>query len=471
MKKLIATASWLLLFSLSMHGQLLKKLKDKVGNAVEKKATPAAVATPDATGNTTTTNASSSSKKETSEWCKLMPQDGTYQKIYSGATGSSMHILYDESCLGLGSDGKGFTMVITETTNGKTEYVVINNGTETGRYSQMKDEYLPCRKSSQFSTTTANRFVIADSTKVSTTGSKAETIKTKSIDEKKMQEGMDMAKQTDEYKNLSADEKKQVDAMMKNMPGAVGDYNKTMADKTYTVGSTPATSGSYVSGYRIVVNKKEYGKFLAVYKLIVSPDEKNVYAIVADKAGTVFLANDKKVNLSQKGCNGGGELLMNNNGTAAVYMEMIPKTSAELEKDANDYDNAVNNYRVIRTDGKVLTVSVTGGYRNVAFKLANNGALIAVNPKTGEITADGKPAGKFNVAKDEADALNAQTIFVGETLQNICYYSSDGSLNFPDGTKKQLGIFYPSITTVNGVTFISWFRQCGKEIYTSSMKF
>jgi len=441
--------------------QILKKLKDKISNTVDKKTT-------DTKPETVKTEVPG---KTSEQWCKTDTIAGIYESVYS-STGK-FSILYDESCLGLGADAKGYSMVIRETTGGKSEYVVIENGKETGRYPEMKDEYIPCRKSAgQGNSGGYGKYVIADSTKFAVPGSQSQTINTKNIDAKKAQQGMEIAKQTDEYKKMSPEEKKQFDELMKNMPALAAEYNNNVGNKTIEIPGNKAVSGAYVSGYRIVVNKKEYGKFTMLNGVFVSSDEKNVFALGVDqKSGYIFLANDKKFVLTQKGFTGSGRLISNAAVSNAVYAEMKQKTAEEMEKDAKDFENAKYVYRILKRDGSVTEITVTGNFGNAEFKLANNGSVVYVNPRSGEIFADGKLTGKFKVDSNDADALNAKTILLGDTPDKICYYSSDGSLNYPDGTKKNMGIFFPSVSNLNGKSVISWFRKCNNEIYIGKMSF
>jgi hypothetical protein len=252
----------------------------------------------------------------------------------------------------------------------------------------------------------------------------------------------------------------------------VADYNKNVANKTYEIPGYNGASGSYLSGYRIVVNKKEYGKFSSVSFLSVSPDEKNVFAICTDmKAGQLFLVNDKKINLQQKGFSGIGKMLASPDGNKAVYLELKQKSAAEMEKDMKDYEHAKYVYRGLKSDGTGFELTVTGNLGDADFKMANNGAVVYVNSKTGEIFTDGKPAGKFIFNNNESDGFSAETLLIGDTPDKICYYASDGSLNYPGGIKKDMGIIFPAVIRLSGKTYISWFRQCNNEIYIGKMIF
>lgn len=444
----------------TVHAQVFKKLKDKVVKAVEKNPeTPA-------TNNNTATNGKTADK-----WCTTDTITGIYDKAYSAA--GKISILYDESCLGLGADSKGYVMVLTERTGNKTEYVVIDNGKETGRYKEMKDEYLPCRgKGRKRNSTDQSKYIIADSAKITTQATKGQTVKTGTIDAQNAQRGMEIAKQTDEYKKMSPEEKKQFDEMMKNMPQMAAEYNKTMGNKTFDIPGTQGSSNTYITGYRVVVNKKEYGKFNMVTGIAVSPDEKNVFILGMDQKGAfLFQANDKKIPLSSKGFTGNGKLIVNASATKAVYAELKQKSEAETEKDMKDFEHAKYVYRILKGDGTVAEVTTVGNFGNAVLILSETGSIVYVNQKTGEISVDGKPGGKFNMVADGEDALNEQTVLVGSSTDNICYYSSDGSLNYANGSKKDMGIIFPSVIRQDGKVQLSWFRQCGNDIYIGKMAF
>lgn len=434
------------------QAQILKKIKDKVSGS-EKKATD-----------------TQTDPAKKADWCKSDSIAGTYEKVYSSS--GKITILYDESCLGLGTDSKGYMMVLAERVGNNTEYVIIADGKETGRYKEMKDAYLPCRR--RGGTNTGNdfsKYITADSTKFSTPGSAPKTVNTQNIDVKRTQQGLEMAKQTEEYKKLSPEEKKQFDEMMKNMPAMANEYNKNVGNKTYDIPGSQAVSGSYVSGYRVVVNKKEYGKFSVEPQVLVSADEKNVFILGVDiKAGFVFQAGDKKYPLQQKGLTGGGSIIGSPAGNKAVYVEMKQKTEAEFAADMKNQDNTKYTFRVLKADGTVSEL-VTASYEINDLRLTNSGNLVNVNPKTGEIFTDGKMTGRFTIDNNDYGSLTGRNILVGDTPDKICYYGSDGSLKYPDGTKKDMGIIFPAVTHAAGKTWISWFRQCGSEIYIGKMSF
>jgi hypothetical protein len=136
-----------------------------------------------------------------------------------------------------------------------------------------------------------------------------------------------------------------------------------------------------------------------------------------------------------------------------------------------DYENAKYIYRILKPDGTVSEFPVTGNFGTADFKLTNNGILVYVNPKNGEVFADGKQVGKFHISGEDSDELSGDKLLLGDNVEKICYYSSDGSLNYPDGTKKKLGMIFPKVVTLNGKTTINWFRQCNNEIYIGKLSF
>jgi hypothetical protein len=449
--------SLLIVAGFSSEAQILKKIKEKVNNTLEKKVEAVVPVNP-------------SVKPDT--WCKTDTLDAQYSLVYSGA--NKFTILYDESCLGTGIDGNGYTMVLTEIVNGKPSYFIMENGKEKARYTAMKDQYLPCPASTIKSEQGAlsSKYIITDSAKFLNSGVAAQKITTQKIDGEKALQGMEIAKQTDEYKKMSAEEKKQFDELMKSMPQITNEYNKNLANKTFETAEIKASSGYTITGYRVVVNKKEYGKFGFVQSLVVSPDEKNVFVLANDaNAGRVYVANDKKINLQAKGFSGTGILIVNEANNRSVYAEMKQKTSEAAAQDLKDYENAIYIYRILRPDGTVTEFPVTGSFGTADFKLSNKGNLVYVHPKTGEVFADGKPIGKFHVSAEDADELTGDKLLLGDAVEKICFYSSDGSLNFLDGSKKKMGIIFPKVITANGKTTINWFRQCNNEIYIGKMNF
>lgn len=295
-------------------------------------------------------------------------------------------------------------------------------------------------------------------------GHDGKSVKINKVNDQQADMAMEMARQSDEYKAMSAAEKKEFEEMMKK--GIA--YNNSMAGQTVSVPAQQAASYSTITGYRLVVKGKTYAKFMAPPAVDVT--ETNVFAVGADENGNpILVLNGKKISLDKKKVMGmNGQIVRSADNSKFVYVEMKPLTDAEMDKVNADPTNARYAYSVVKSDGSI--VLITDYTQSGKFTLTNSGTVININNHTGEVYADGKPAGKFTLK--DGYMLDPESIMIGSSLSKIAYYDgANGSINYIDGSVAKLGIMYPTVITENGKNYLTWFRKCRNNIYKAKYPF
>jgi len=415
-------------------------------------------------------------------WCDTGLVSNTYSLAYSSP--DNFTIMYDESRMGMGRNKTDYRLILKKRVDNKEQYVIIDNGKVTATVAELTGKDLAGGLRSPLSglntgsvKSNYDKYIVAETITATVPGQSAKTITNpQKIDANKTNQAFEMMKNTDEYKKMSAEEKKEMEEMMKQMPGAVKEYNNSgMAGKTVTI--PEVKGGSFTGGtgyYSIIVKGKNYGKFAGQPNLAVSDDEANVYLVGADGKGiTWFIANDKKTSLDGKNPSGlghMGNILMSPDGKKAAFVEMKMMNEKEQEAMLKDLQNGRSpkqNFIITKSDGSTFQITRTDGADK--FKLSNTGAVIFVDSRSGEVFADGKTIGKFN--KREDTELNSEALLFGSDPSKICYYNDDGSLGFMDGSKKDMGILFPAAINDNGKTYITWFRKCKNDIYIGKYEF
>ena len=477
------------------QAQLLKKIKDKVNKTIDKAAGGGSEETRSSSDNSSsssTPSAVSDDDGKTSKkvlWCDTVLVDGgattgsgpvkvdesksggvEYEMVYS--SGGKINIEYNESALGIGKNRNGYRLILQERIDNKSQYVVLQDGKVIYTGATVKNEHLGNGISGQFSVGNSSnvkneemkQYIVADSVKHDLAGQDAKSVKINKVTDQQADMALQMARQSDEYKSMSAEEKKEFEEMMKK--GSA--QNNSMAGQTISTPAMQATSYSTVSGYRVVVKGKTYGKFSMPPAVEVS--DAMVFAVGADENGNpVLISNSKKTPLDKTKVTGmNGQIVRSPDLKKFVYVEMKPMTDAEMDAISADPANARYKYTIIKSDGSVF--QITDYTQSGKFQLTNSGAVININNLTAEVYADGKSVGKFKVK--EGYSLEPEAIMVGDNPSKIAYYDgAEGSINYIDGTVKKLGIMYPTVVSENGKNYITWFRKCRNNIYKAKFPF
>jgi len=413
-------------------------------------------------------------------WCDTGLVNNTYTLAYSSPV--NFTIMYDESRLGIGRNKNDYHLILKQSVDKKQQFVIIDNGKVTATVNELTKDNLIGGFRSPLDGLNAGggkseneKYIVAENTTVVVPGQTAKTVTApKNIDASKTNQAFELFKSTDEYKKMSAEEKKQVEEAMKMIPQMAAEYNKSeIAGKTISTPEVKAATYSGANGfYSIVVKGKNYGRFGGQPYLKVSDDEANVYIVADDGKGkTNFIANDKKITLNPKnnyGMGHIGNLIMSADGKKAAFVETKLATEKEQEemlKDMQSGNPAKQNFIVTKMDGSTFPVTrIDGGDK---FKISNSGAVVFVDAKTGDVFSDGKTIGKFKNGGD----LNSDALLFGSDPSKICYYNEDGSLSFTDGTKKDMGILFPAVVSEAGKSYITWFRKCKNDIYIGKFEF
>lgn len=461
--KNIILAFGLIALAVPSQAQLLKKLKDKVNKTIDK-----------ATGSeesSSSSSSSSSSPLDEEKWCDSI-EGVAYTSIYTSE--GKMDIVYSESSVGLGNDKKGYRLILSERANGKTQFVVVENGKVIATDTKVKKEYLGNGVSSAFSVGNPGegrdkqmeKYIVADSTKHTIAKTDAKSVKVKKVEDDQMEMALAVARQTDEYKSMSAEEKKEFEETMKK--GVA--QNNAMAGQTISVPGQQGGSFSSVNGYRLVVKGKTYGKFLYPPVVEVSNDGANVFAVGIDEnAKPVLISNGKKTMLDENKFTGmSGKIVRSPDLKKFVYVEQKKMSSDEIQDMYSADGSAKIPFNILKADGSsMLITDYAGGGK---FLLTNSGNVINVNESTAEVYVDGKKAGKFKVR--DGYSFDTGALLVGTDAAKIAYYDGmEGSINYLDGTVQKLGILYPTVISENGKNYLSWFRKCKNEIYLAKFAF
>lgn len=493
MKKLFFACA---LFALAAptQAQLLKKLKDKVNKTIDKATAGGAESGSEASSSSGSRSAaagdddnSSSGGKSKQLWCDSIITQGAdgngpikvdesksggveYEMVYSSA--GKINIMYDESSIGIGKNSKGYKLIINERLDNKSQYVVLQDGKVLATSPTVPNEHLGKGVSGQFSVgnTSSSRdeemkkYIVADSTKYNVAGQDAKSVKINKVTDQQADMALQMARQTDEYKAMSAEEKKEFEEMMKK--GIA--QNNSMAGQTISMPAQQATSYSTITGYRLVVKGKTYAKFMA--PPMVDVTETTVFAVGADEnANPILVLNGKKTALDKNKLLGmNGQMVRSADNSKFVYVEIKPLSDAEMDKVTADPSNARYAYTIVKSDGSI--VQITDYTQSGKFTLTNSGTIININNHSGEVYADGKPAGKFKLK--DGYMLDPESIMIGSSLSRIAYYDgADGSINYIDGSVAKLGIMYPTVIAENGKNYLTWFRKCRNNIYKAKYPF
>ena len=470
------------LTSSQVQGQLIKKLKDKVNKAINNETSSGNADSSSESGSGQASNNSTSSTKAEDEkkvsWCDTMTavdgvagKDGIqYSLAYSGQ--NKFTILYDESTLGINNDPKGYRIILTERANNKTQFVVVENGKVVSTDTKVDPKYL-ARNTSQPGTNkqeaATSKYIVGDTVKydIPKTGASSTTIQ--KIDDDQFEATMAMARQTDDYKNMSEAEKQEFEKMARE---GVTKQN-SMAGTTVAVPAQQGGTVANVTGYYLLVKGKKYGKFMAPPVFDVSSDETRFFAVGLDETGApVMLVNGKKTLLDKnKYAGSSGRIERSSDKKKFVYIEQKKMSDKEIEEisEAAAKGKMVKlSYNVLRSDGSSLLVTDHGS--SGKFKLLNSGLVVNIDESTGELYADDKLAGRFKLANGER--LESEAVLFGNDMSQVAYYNGqEGSLIYLDGTVKKMDIMFPQVVSENGKSYLSWFRKCKNDVYIAKIAY
>ena len=458
----------LLCLTVTSKAQLLKKVKDKVSKTISG------------------ASATSTDDDTKAKWCDGLEATGgsggagtssldgvEYKKVYGSQSGFT--ILYDESRLGIGSDSKGFRLVLSEKVNNKNQFVFIENGNVVARDTKVHPEWLSGSASQTNLDDNGNRddamkkYIVADTLKHHIPKTDAQTVAVKSIDNDQMEMALQIARQTDEYKKMSDAEKKEFEETVK----AGIAKNNSMAGTTFDVPAQQGGTITSVNGYFLIVKGKKIAKFMQPPFIDVSKDETKIFAVgLNEKGDPVMIANGKTTPLDQNKYTAMiGRIVRSPDQKKFLYIEQKKMTDEELQ--ALSTSSATNRrqvikYNVIKADGTSMTV--TDHNYSGKFLLTNTGALVNINEETGEVFADDKLIGKFPL--QSGDRLNAEAVLVGNDISQIAYFDgAEGTFTYLDGKVKKMDIIAPHYVSEGGKSYLSWFRKCGKEIYIAKFSY
>jgi hypothetical protein len=454
------------------HAQLLKKLKDKVNKTLNNSSDSESKSNESSSGSESSASRTNDNDKS-AKWCDTVKTDAIgadgveYTLAYSSA--GRIDILYDESSLGLSNNAKGYRMILSERVNNKPQYIVVENGKVINTDTKVNPQYILKRSSrdkvddgSDAAGESMKKYIVGDTLKQTVAATDAKSVTVKKVDDDQFAMALEMARQTDDYKNMSDEEKKEFEESFRKAKEA----NGAMAGKTFNVPAQQGGTYAAITGYNVVINGKKYGKFQAPPALDVSKDETKFLAVGIDEnAAPIMIVNGKKTALDKNKYAGlNGKIIRSPNQKKFVYVEQKKMSQKEIDdylKNATTQAQPIT-YNIIHPDGTASTVT---DYNNSGkFRLTNSGAVLNMNEETGEVYADGKSIGKFSMQGNTR--LESDAILIGSDLSQVAYYNgSEGSLTYLDGTTRKLNIMFPRVVTDGGKNYLSWFRKCGNKIF------
>jgi hypothetical protein len=313
------------------------------------------------------------------------------------------------------------------------------------------------------------KYIVGDTMKQKIQKSDAKSVTLQKVDDDQVEMALQMARQTDDYKNMSEAEKKEFEETVRTGMAK----NNSMAGTTVNVPAQQGGTVAMVNGYFLVVKGKKYGKFIMPPMIDVSKDETKVFAVgVNEESVPVVFANGKKTLLDQsKYAAMNGRIVRSPDQKKFVYIEQKKMSEKELEeftKAASSNQRTELQYNVIKSDGSIMMVA---DHNNSGkFRLTNTGALVNMDEETGEVFADNKRIGKFPM--QSGDRLNLDAVLIGSDISQIAYYSgNEGNFTYLDGTVKKLDIIFPRVISKDNKSYLSWFRKCGKDIYIAKFAY
>lgn len=473
----------------STQAQILKKIKDKVNKTINNSTSGSEKEGEDssASGSSSTSNRSDNASRNDDansvKWCDGLEVTGTgaggggtatkdgveYRKIFSNE--NKFSILYDESSLKMNNSANGHSIVISERVNGKNNFKLVQNGKVVASGSSVKPEWVSrggtgiVRNEDNGKKSELSKYIVGDTMKQNIAKQDAKKVTVQKVDNDQLEMALNMARETEEYKAMSAEEKKEFEKTMRDGIAK----NNSMAGTTYDIPAQQGGTVALVNGYYVVVKGKKYGKFLMPPIVEVSPDESKVFIVGVNEQSKPMMINNGKTTMldENKYSAMNGWILKSSDGNKFVYIEQKKMSEKELEA-ISDAANAGKRtdmfYNVLRADGSNILVNDKTYSGN--FKLAGNGAVVYINEETGEVLADNKSIGKFPVEK--GDRIDPESVLFGSDITKIAYYNgNDGSLTYLDGTVRKLDIIYPGVVSDGGKTYMSWFRKCGNDIYVA----
>jgi hypothetical protein len=460
------------------QAQLLKKIKDKVNKTINNTTDSDSKSDESSSNNESSTNKASSSSQpsrndNSAKWCDTVKTDVVgadgvqYTLAYSSP--NRIDILYDESVIGLANDAKGYRMILSERVNNKTQYTVVENGKVINTDTKVNPEYIlksRTKKKEDDGTSNNNeplsKYIIGDTLKntVAATGAKSVTVK--KVDDDQFAMAMELAKQSDDYKNMSEEEKKEFEESFRKAKEA----NGAMAGKTIDIPAQQGGTYAAVTGYYVVIKGKKYGKFQMPPAVEVSADETKFFAVgISENAEPIMYINGKKTALDKNKFAGiSGKIIHSPDDKKFAYVEQKKMSDKELEEFTKSVEAMSRPlpYNVIRPDGSTSTV--TDYDQSGEFRLTNSGVIVNMNEQTGEVYGDGKRIGKFSMQGN--DRLNSDALLIGNDISQVAYYNgSEGSFTYLDGTTRKLNIMFPKVIFEGGKSYLTWFRKCGNKIF------
>ena len=186
-----------------------------------------------------------------------------------------------------------------------------------------------------------SKYIVGDTMKQNIPKTAAKNVTIQKTDDDQMEMALNIARQTDEYKEMSDAEKKEFEETVKQGIAK----NNEMAGTSYNIPASQGGTVAMVNGYFLIVKGKKYGKFTMPPIIDVSKDETKVFAVgVNEQAKPVLIANGKTTPLDENKYSAMvGKIVRSADGNKFVYLEQKKMNEKELE----EYTNAVSSNKKV----------------------------------------------------------------------------------------------------------------------------
>jgi hypothetical protein len=240
----------------------------------------------------------------------------------------------------------------------------------------------------------------------------------------------------------------------------------TRSNDKYAVGSKGKNyikeSGTNKS---VVVDGKNYGSYVEINEVFVTPDRKTVFHDWMDESSRTGISfNGKKTDITP--IDDMEDFYIHNlvkshdKNTLAFLCMSEPKGSDKFTVPAI----------LIKPDGtkKAIKINNLDAPEDGVFSVSSSKEICWLDNETWDLYTEGRKVGGFR--KNNSVRASDLAIIVGANLNKAVLYDRMGNLYFQDGHMEDAGAVFPFLITSNGKQYISWLKQEGENILKGSIE-
>lgn len=222
------------------------------------------------------------------------------------------------------------------------------------------------------------------------------------------------------------------------------------------------------SGFKksVVVDGKNYGSFVEINEVFVTPDRKTVFHDWMDESSRTGISfNGKKTDITpidEMEDYYIHKLIKSHDKNTLAYLCM---------SSPNGQGKVTIPAILIKPDGtkKAIKINNIDDYEgNWVFSVSASKEICWLDTETWDLYTEGRKVGSF---KERNSVRRTDlSIIAGADLNKAVLYDRMGNLYFLDGHMEPAGAVYPLLTTSNGKQYISWLKQEGENILKGSIE-